>query len=176
MQPAMEDFARQMQVEQRISGGLLVSAFGKARGLALRLSLVLELLWWCGGDDGLAAPPIEIGARAFLAASSFVQSYVLAMAARVYGDATASQIDRNAATLARWIVRTKATEVHVRQLQREVRLPGLKSAEDIHAAAKVLIEADWLKPPAIGKQAQGAPRAAYPVNPAIRTVYMSETN
>ena len=70
------------------------------------------------------------------------------------------------AILARWIVKERATEVHGRHLQREVRLPGLKKAEDIRAAAEVLIEADWLrKPPVIpGKR----PRVAYEVNPAVR--------
>jgi Protein of unknown function (DUF3987) len=169
MLPALEEFAQKMQAEQRISGGLLVSAFGKTRGLALRLSLVLEMLWWCGGDDGMGAPPAQISARAFLAAVTFVESYVMPMAARVYGDAAASTADRDAATLARWIVRAKATEVHVRYLQREVRLPGLKTAEDIHAAAKALIEADWLRPPLRDpKQGHGAPRAAYRVNPVLQ--------
>ena len=50
------------------------------------------------------------------------------MAERVYGDAAASPRATNAATLARWIVRAHADEVHVRHLQRNVRLPGLGEA------------------------------------------------
>jgi hypothetical protein len=51
-----------------------------------------------------------------------------AMSSRVNGDAAIRPDDRNAATLARWIVKTRATEVHVRRMQREVRLPGLGDA------------------------------------------------
>ena len=67
--------------------------------------------------------------------------------------------------LARWIVKERAEEVYVRRLQREVRLPGLTTADAIHAAAAVLVEADWLREPPIrpGKR----PRMAYPVNPKV---------
>ena len=44
----LEKFGRDMQKRATTAGGLMRSAFGKARGLALRLSLVLEFLWWCG--------------------------------------------------------------------------------------------------------------------------------
>jgi hypothetical protein len=46
----IEAFGREMQDRQTSAGGLLRSAIGKARGAALRLALVLELLWWCGED------------------------------------------------------------------------------------------------------------------------------
>ena len=69
-------------------------------------------------------------------------------------------------TLAKWIVQSKPREVHVRELQREVRLPGLSNAEAIHGAAGVLVEADWLRKPAPGGF-QAKPKGIYPVNPAI---------
>jgi hypothetical protein len=87
------------------------------------------------------------------------------MAERVFGDAGATEQDRNAATLARWIIDKKSHEVYVRSLQREVRLPGLTTAEKIHAAAKVLVEADWLRDPPKVEGHRG--RAAYPVNPQV---------
>ncbi len=46
----LEEFAQGAQERQTSSGGLMRSALGKARGLALRLSLVIELLWWCGRE------------------------------------------------------------------------------------------------------------------------------
>jgi len=81
------------------------------------------------------------------------------------GDAGATEQDRNAATLARWIIENKPAEVYVRNLLREVRLPGLTTAEKIHAAAKVLVEADWLRDPPKGDGHRG--RAAYAVNPQV---------
>ena len=60
---------REMQQRQTNAGGLLRSALGKARGQALRLALVFEMLWWCC-EDGMAAPPAQISARAFAAAAT----------------------------------------------------------------------------------------------------------
>jgi hypothetical protein len=160
----LETFARGVQERQAAAGGLMRSALGKARGLALRLSLVLEFLWWCG-ESGIAAAPSQIGARAFAAAAHLLDDYYLPMAERVYGDAAASDRDRNAATMARWILHSRPAEVHVRALQREVRLPALGTADAIREAAGVLVEADWLREPPRGAGHRG--KAAYAINPRI---------
>ena len=141
------------------------SALGKARGLALRLSLVLEFLWWCG-RDGMEPPPTQISARAFVAAAHLLDDYFIPSAERVYGDAAASASERNAATLAKWIVAKRPSEVYVRDMQRKVRLPGLTSADAIKGAADALVEADWLIEPQRGGQARRA-RVAYGINPRV---------
>lgn len=161
----IEEFGQHMQAAQQSAGGLLRSAYGKGRGLALRLSLNIEFLRWAA-SPGYAPPPTTISEDALAAACDMVANYFMPMAARVYGDAAATEADRNAITLAKWIMQSRPQEVHVRQLQRETRLPGLSNAEAIHAAAGVLVEADWLRKPAPGSQ-QGRAKAAYPVNPAI---------
>ena len=56
-------------------------------------------------------------------------------------DAAATERERGAATLARWIFTERPTELHVRRLQREEQLPGRRSAEQIGHAAEVLVEA-----------------------------------
>jgi hypothetical protein len=97
-----------------------------------------------------------------------VADYIIPMAERTYGDAATDKAERGAAMLARWIVRShpRPTEVHVRTLQRKVRLPGLHTADEIHAACKVLVEAGWLMPaPRTGGVNRA--RAAYPVNPTL---------
>ena len=158
-------FGRLLQKERDGSGGLLHSAVGKARGLALRLSLVIAYLCWCA-EEGYGAPPEVITEDIFLAAAKLVAEYVLPMAERTFGDAACPAVDRNAATLAHWIAREPPTEVHVRHLQREVRLPGLTTAEAIHAACKVLVEAGWLKEPPSGTF-QHRSRATYQVSPRL---------
>jgi hypothetical protein len=75
----------------------------------------------------------------------------------------ATKAELNAATLAQWITKERPHEVHVRRLQREVRLPGLRSAGQIKAAAKILVDADWLHAPVVGFGAQR--KDTYPVNP-----------
>jgi hypothetical protein len=163
-QQLMIKFAREMAADLKQSGGLLRSAYGKARGAALRLSLVLEWLWFCG-ESGIAMPPDVISAKAFVAATTLVGEYFMPMAERVFGDAAASSDERGAATLARWIFKQKPEEVHVRHLLREVRLPGLRSAEQIKGAAKLLVDADWLRAPNIGFGPQS--KVAYAVNPRL---------
>jgi hypothetical protein len=165
----MVDFARQMQTAKADAGGLLRSAYGKARGHALRLSLNLELLWWCAKEAG-EAPPTEITERAFAAAAALMADYYVPMAERVYGDAGSSKADRNAATIARWIMKTRPREMHVRRLQREVRLPGLVTAGEIRDAAEALVDAGWLREPGHGTSFGQRGRNAYSVNPRLMGV------
>lgn len=165
--PMLEKFANTMLTEQQGTGGLLRSAYGKARGLTLRLSLTLEMLDWAG-RDGVAPPPDTISEAALANACGLVANYFMPMSARVYGDAATPAGERNAATLAKWIMREKPSEVHVRRVQREVRLPGLNTADAIHAAAGLLIEAGWLGPLPSQKGFQIRPKAAYPINPVLR--------
>jgi Protein of unknown function (DUF3987) len=162
----IETFAREMQQRQQGAGGLLAAAYGKARGQALRLALVLEMLWWCG-EDGASPPPIKITPRAFAAAADMIGNYFMTTAERVYSG-TATIQGRNAAVLARWILDARPPDVHIRHLQRQVRLPGLRSAEQIRAAADRLVAAGWLCAPAPKSRFGPRARLAYPVNPRLR--------
>jgi hypothetical protein len=160
----MEEFGKEMEARLREAGGLLRSALGKARGAALRLSLVLEWLWCCAKAD-MPLPPDVVSQEAFAAAATLVGEYFMPMAERVFGDSGATDAERNAATLAQWILKEHPNDVHVRWLQREVRLPGLRSAEQIKDAAKILVDADWLRAPIIGFGAQS--KVVYAINPQL---------
>jgi hypothetical protein len=164
----MVTFARAMQDARKNVSGLLRSAYGKARGLALRLSLVLEFLWWCG-RDGAEPPPMTISVAALTAATRVVTEYFLPIAEAVYGDAAVLTVERNAAAIARWIVNTRATELYVRDMQRKHRLPGLRTAEDIRAAADFLVDSEWLVSPPPGTNV-GRTRVAYKVNPLVHEI------
>jgi len=163
----VEHFGCDMQEQQASVGRFSRAALGKARGQALRLSLVIEMLWWCG-QDGSSPPPTRICSRGLATATELISNYFLRMAQRVYADTSNSMWQRNAATLARWILETRATEVHIRQLQREVRLPGLRTAAQIREAAVALSDAGWLRPPTPTARFGPRERVSYPVNPAIR--------
>jgi hypothetical protein len=162
----IETFGREMQHQQLAAGGLLRSAIGKARGQALRLALGLEMLWWCG-EEGMTPPPVEISERAFTAAAAMLEDYFMPMAERVYCDAAATERERGAATLARWVIRNQPRELHVRHLQRDIRLPGLRTADQIRNAAEVLVEADWFRAPVPGSEFGQRGKVAYPVNPRL---------
>jgi hypothetical protein len=163
--PLLEEFACNAQERQQAAGGLMRSALGKARGLALRISLILEILWWSAAR-GTSPAPAQITKHALASAVSLLTDYFLPMAERVYGDSGTTRNNQNATALARWIYRQKPKEVHVRSLLRDVRLPGLTNAEAIHNAARALIEADWLREPPRGT-ASGRARAAYSINPKV---------
>jgi Protein of unknown function (DUF3987) len=163
----IETFGRDMQERQKNAGGLLRAAFGKARGQALRLALVLEILWWCG-EDGTSPPPSQLSPRAFSTAAGLIDGYFMAMAEGVYGNFAVTTPDRNAAVLARWILSTRPNEIHIRRMQREVRLPGLRTAEHIREAAEVLVAAGWLRPPVPNTAFGPRARLAYLVNPRLR--------
>lgn len=163
--PALVKFAREMQAEQVSAYGLMRSELGKGRGHVLRLSLVLELLWWSAAD-GTSPPPTTISEQAFAAACCFMADYAIPMAERTYGDAAAKQQDRNAAMLARWILKNRPLEVNTRLLMRKARIPGLVDAETAHEACLFLVDAGWLfVPTSAGKE--GRPRASYSVNPRV---------
>src|SRR5260221_7699369 len=76
--------------------------------------------------------------------------YFWPMAERACGDAATRARGRGAATVSGWIFAERPTELYVRHVQRNVRLPGLRTAEQIKRAADALLEADWLHPPAAG--------------------------
>jgi hypothetical protein len=165
-QSRLVELGRLMQRRKQLTEGLMRSTYGKARGLALRLSLVLEFLWWCG-RDGMEAPPSSISDAALEAAGRWICDYSIPMSDRTYGDAACSKADRDIATLARWIAQERPREVHVRTLQREVRLPGLRDAADIHAACGGLVDAGWLMSIAGKTGFQHRPRVAYAINPRL---------
>ena len=100
-----------------------------------------------------------------MAAASLISDYFIPMAERSYGSHTLTPRDGNAAKLARWILVTRAAEVHIRHLQREVRLPGLRTAAQIREAAEKLVARSWLSPPRRNTQFGARPRVAYSVNP-----------
>lgn len=161
----LEAFAQQMQDHQSHSTGLMTSALGKARGLVLRLSLVLQYLRWAA-EDGMAPAPAEVGTDALQSAIRLATEYLMPMAQRVYADAASLPHDRAVETLARWIIQSKATEVYVRDLQRHQRLRGLTTAVDIHTACRTLVKAGWLVPPPPGSN-NGRAKQAYKVRSGV---------
>lgn len=149
------------------ANGHLESAFGKMPGMLLRLSLLLELGWWSATP---APEPETVSSKAIRAAAGFVDSYLKPMARRVYGDAGLPVAERNAATLARWIKVNKPERINLRNLRRDERLPGLRTAGAVAEAVDALVEAGWLIPDSHRQGGTpGRERADYTVAPEVRT-------
>ena len=161
----LERFGQEMQAGEEGAHGLLRSSMGKARGQVLRLALVLELLWWSASEDD--PEPSQVSAAATQAAD-LMRSYFLPMAARVLGDASVPAEERNARTLAEWIMRTRPEVVNVSAIRDRARLPGLRETDAVKAAVRFLSDARWLLPAEDTGQ-PGRPRGDWTVNPQLWT-------
>ena len=169
LDPAAADAFESLQRANRDHGdeaaGMLKSFVGKLDGIALRLALAIELAnWaWLGGDE-----PRSVSAAAVVAVADFIEGYALPMAQRVYGDAGLPAVERNAASVARYLRRSKLTSFNARDLRRTAGLPGLRDAEPFKEALDALVEAEWLRPaPTRHGATVGRRTSDYLVNPAI---------
>jgi hypothetical protein len=52
----LEQFGQEMALQAHEAVGPIAHTFSKARGFVLRLSTIIEHLWWCGGETGPAEP------------------------------------------------------------------------------------------------------------------------
>ena len=120
--------------------GALLSWWGKMPGICLRLALSFEGLW--NGAEGKGVD--YVCKQAVEAASVMIDDYLKPMATRAFGDVGLSDENRNAVTLAKWLLKKRPEQINSRVLQREIRLPGLKNAKDIKGVIEVLIDANWL--------------------------------
>ena len=160
----LEQFARDMARRAHDASGLFAGTLGKARGHALRLSAVLEHLWWCGGAR--AAEPAGISAQAAEAAARLLDGYFIPMAERVYGDASIPVVERRAMVLARHLRRTGLTEFSAREVRRQIG-GVLREAADMDAACAVLVEADLVRPKVSQTVGVGRKPKNYEVNPVV---------
>lgn len=150
------------------AAGLYKGFLGKLRGMVLRLALVAELLAWAkrGGRE-----PDSIKATTLVTVLEFVDSYAKPSALRVFGDAALPIDQRNAAQLAKLIVKNRWERINARDLLKTGRLSKAEKAADVDAAIELLIDADWLRaaPSRLGGTV-GRAKKDYLVNPAVHGV------
>lgn len=158
----LEEFARQMQLLGGDAYGPYASTVGKARGHVLRLAGVLEYLWWSGSP--VAAEPTAISADAVLAASALVADYFLPMAARVFGDASIPEVERNAMVLAKYLRKMRLPNFNARSLRRELSGP-FRQASAMDAACEALKEAGLIRPKVTG--GKGRHPKEFEVHPVV---------
>lgn len=161
----LEAFARDVLEQCQDASGLLAGSLGKARGHVLRLSAVLEHLWWWG--DTVTAEPKVISADAVTAAADLMNAYFLPMAERVYGDASIPVAERRGMILARHLRSNRLAEFNARTVRREVG-GMLRDAADMEAACQQLVEANLIRA-RFTRAGEGKGRKAlnYEVHPAV---------
>ena len=137
---------------------------GKLRGTVLRLALVCELIAWA--DSTSPDEPTTIRPDTITAAITFIEDYAKPSALRVFGDAALPEADRNAAQLARHILKHALVRINARDVRREYGIAALKSPEKVDEAISCLVDANWLRaaPSRSGANA-GQQRKDFIVNP-----------
>jgi hypothetical protein len=168
---ALHEFRLEVRTLEQGVSGLLLSHVGKWPGLAARLALILELLWWAGHERPAPGGPTMVSRRAALAAIGFVSGYVHPMARRVYGEAGLPKIERDACTIARWLAREirarDPDRVSTREIQR-ARLAGLGTASDVKAALPELEADGWVRPAPTRVGQSGRPAGDWLIAPHLR--------
>jgi hypothetical protein len=96
-----------------------------------------------------------------------MERYVKPMSERVYGDTALPIDERNAATVARWLLSKGHDRLNARDFRRTARLPGLWEPQAVDAAIATLVEANWLRPSAI-LNGPGRKAKNFDVNPATK--------
>jgi hypothetical protein len=139
----LEQFGQEMAVQGHEAVGPMAHMYSKARGFVLRLSAVIEHLWWCGGETGPAEPQ-TIGRPAVSAAVGLMREYFIPMAERVFGDASIPHGDRLAMALARHLRHNHMRTFNARTLRREA-YGLLGKPEDMAKACEMLEQAGLVR-------------------------------
>lgn len=162
----LEKFGQEIAEDVLETTGIYGGVLGKARGHALRLSCILEHLWWAAAGHASGEPRF-ISARAVGAACEMMEEYFLPMAKRVLGDASIPVAERNATALASHIRRLKCATFNARELRREIG-GVLRESSSMEAACGVLEEAGIIRGcHARQGSTKGRAAKAYEVNPEI---------
>lgn len=153
---------------QQEHSGMVASWLGKQRGVALRIALVLEHLWWSA--ECKEGEPFEVSARALMNAHRLIDSYFFPMMLKTLGVAEMPLEDRRAELLLRLLKRKKLTRFNARAIKRGGAGPlgALGAAGAFDEACRVLEEAYLIR--RTGTRAGGKAgrlSADFEVNPCI---------
>lgn len=160
-----EKWGKQQEGDADDAGPLYKGTVGKMNGMVLRIALVIEYLRWA--DQG-GPEPITVSEISLASAVELAEDYIKPMALRVYGDAALPPVERNAATLARYILKHGTQRLNGGDIRRHWRLPGLKTADAVKDALELLAEADWLRAaPTRQGDSPGRQRSDFLVNPKV---------
>jgi hypothetical protein len=161
----LQKFRESNHTEAQTASGLYAGHVGKFPGLVVRLALVLEFLKWSveGG-----AEPGDIGVEAVGYAAHLVDDYFKSMAIRAFGDAALPEADRHAATIAKHIVKEQCIAINASDIRRHWKLAGLREADKVSAALKILEEAHCVrKNPTRHGTTTGRQKSDYVVSPKL---------
>ena len=160
----IEEFGREMAARADAVSGAFGGSLGKARGHVLRLSAIIEHLWWCG-ESGPQSPQ-KISTASVKRACALVGGYFVPMAERVYGDAAIPEDERNAMMIAKRLRQDRASHFNARTIGRELTVE-LRNGRKMDAACEVLIDHGLIRKAEVGDEHKGRRPKNYDVHPAV---------
>lgn len=144
---------------------------GKQGGVALRLALVIEHLWWASDAKSRNADgPKKVTAAAMTAAMTFIDAYAAPMAAITLTNAVRPTDEQDALQLVRLLQKKGEDQFNARLLGRSSHGPAgrLSQPASLAAACEVLEAASLIRH--VGERADGKSGrrpSVYQVNPAL---------
>ncbi len=160
------DWRSQLKYREQEAEGFLISHLGKLPGLVVRLSCVLTYLDWV--TEHRSIEPSQIDDATVFRAISLIDDYFYPMAKRAFGDAAFAQDQKDASTLAKWILKQRERRFNASELRRMENSP-LRDTKRIKSALQILMEAAWISEVG-GRESSkkgGRQRKDYEVNPLI---------
>lgn len=128
------------QGDSEAESGHYSEFLGKLRGMAARLSLILEFTDWALGES--PSPPKIISKEKTVCALHIINKYFIPMYQKVSGGARITRNEFNAAKFAKYLLKNRRSKFNARQ---EKRHGGpLKKAGDLDPALEILEDANWI--------------------------------
>ena len=144
----------------------MAGMMGKARGLLVRLILVIHLAAWAAGEMPEAQTITKLSLdRAMV----LLEQYLIPMWERIFAAFGKTAADDGATKIAKWIKEEKLDKVRFRDI-RQKHWAGLLDDKEIQAAIDMLIANRWLGE--VEKVSKGGrPSVVYPVNPLVHETF-----
>jgi hypothetical protein len=142
--------------------GVVAGWRGKNHGRLLRLALVFELLQW--SVEGCDFDPTSISAEMTKRAARFLD-YASAMMSHIFRDLLVTDVDRDAAALARLIKAEGIKVLNEREVYQKKHFHPLREKQRRKSVLARLQEAGWIRPAIV--PTGGRPAGNWDANPRI---------
>lgn len=145
-----------------VTSGLMSGFVGKTGGTCARIAGVLELLDWAARTDE-SGPPANVSEGCVIRAITIVR-WCWDHMRRVLADTNQPSEDEHVTALASYIRDHRLDQFNARDLRRDARIPGLRTAGAMNAACDELVTMGWISP--VAREGWQSNRATdYAVNP-----------
>lgn len=166
----LQDWVSRRRADAADADGIWAEWLGKQGGVALRIALILEHLWWAAEAPLEEEPPEQISEAAYRAATEFIDRYATPMAARALDVAARPHEDKAAAKLARILRKSGVVTFNARDVRRNslgpvgelARGPTMAAACEVLEAAHLIRHTGTRAGDTAGRRA-----ATYEVNPLL---------